>query len=66
VPIGLLAGKPFVNAIGELIDFPGQYSPAVHGLWIWLAIVLILSIVASWLPARRATQISVSQSLAYE
>lgn len=66
VPLGLLAGKPFVLAVGELIDFPGQYSPAVHGLWIWLAIVVILSLIASWIPARRATQISVSQSLAYE
>jgi putative ABC transport system permease protein len=66
VPLGLLAGKPFVRAIGDLIDFPGQYSLALHGLWIWLGIVVALSLFASWLPARRATQISVSQSLAYE
>jgi putative ABC transport system permease protein len=66
VPLGLIAGKPFVLSIGELIDFPGQYSPAVQGLWIWLGIVLVLSMLASWVPARKATQISVSQSLAYE
>ena len=66
VPIGLLAGRPFVEAIGELVDFPGQYSPAIYGLWIWLSIVVVLSILASWLPSRRATQISVSESLAYE
>jgi ABC-type lipoprotein release transport system permease subunit len=28
--------------------------------------VTVLSLVASWLPARRATQISVRESLAYE
>jgi ABC-type lipoprotein release transport system permease subunit len=38
----------------------------VNGLWIWLGIVLVLSLGASWLPARRATQISVNESLAYE
>jgi ABC-type lipoprotein release transport system permease subunit len=35
-------------------------------LWIWLAIVVVLSLVASWLPAKRASQISVNESLAYE
>ena len=66
VPLGLIAGGPFVKAIGDVIEFPGQYSLAVQGLWIWLAIVVALSLVASWLPAHRATQISVSESLAYE
>jgi putative ABC transport system permease protein len=66
VPLGLAVGRPFVQAIGETISFPGQYTLAVHGLWIWLGIVVTLSLVASWLPARRATQISVSESLAYE
>ena len=66
VPLGMLAGRPFVKAIGEVIEFPGQYSLDLQGLWVWLGIVVVLSLVASWLPARRATQISVSQSLAYE
>jgi putative ABC transport system permease protein len=66
VPLGLIAGRPFVQAIGSVIEFPSQYSVALKGLWIWLAIVVVLSLVASWLPARRATQISVSESLAYE
>jgi ABC-type lipoprotein release transport system permease subunit len=49
-----------------VIDFPAEYYPAFHGVWIWLLIVVVLSIVASWAPARRATRISVSDSLAYE
>lgn len=66
VPLSILAGRPFVLAIGDIIQFPGRYQLALNGLWIWLAIVLVLSLGASWLPARRATQISVNQSLAYE
>ncbi len=32
----------------------------------WLAIITVLSIAASWLPARGATRISVRESLAYQ
>ena len=66
LPIGLSAGPAFVLALGEVIDFPAEYYPATHGVWIWLGIVIVLSIIASWVPARRATRISVNESLAYE
>lgn len=65
-PIGLSVGPVFVKALGGVIDFPAQYYPAMHGIWIWLGIVFVLSIFASWVPARRATRISVNESLAYE
>ncbi|MEW6403997.1 MAG: FtsX-like permease family protein [Chloroflexota bacterium] len=66
VPIGLSAGPAFVLALGEVIDFPAVYYPATFSVWIWLGIVIVLSILASWFPARRATRISVNESLAYE
>jgi len=66
IPISLLAGQYFVQAIGTVINFPAQYHNSVSGIWIWLILVVVLSLIASWLPARRATQISVQQSLAYE
>jgi putative ABC transport system permease protein len=66
LPIGLSAGPAFVLALGKVIDFPAEYYPATHGVWIWLGIVIVLSIIASWVPARRATRISVNESLAYE
>jgi putative ABC transport system permease protein len=66
VPISLLASKYFVLALGEVIDFPAVYHFSMTGVWIWLVIVVVLSLLASWLPARRATQISVRESLAYE
>lgn len=66
VPISLFASRFFVEAIGVVIDFPAQYYFSQAGVWIWLAIVVTLSLLASWLPSRRATQISVRESLAYE
>jgi len=66
IPISLLAGKYFVEAIGGAIKFPAIYFYSPQGIWIWLAIVVVLSLTASWLPARRATRISVRESLAYE
>ncbi|MCZ6528983.1 MAG: FtsX-like permease family protein [Chloroflexi bacterium] len=66
VPISILVGRPFVNTIGAIIEFPGPYQLSVSGLWIWLLIVVVLSLVASWLPANRASQVSVNESLAYE
>lgn len=65
-PISLLIGPVFVKMVGSAIDFPAQYIPAVGGIWVWLVVVIILSLLASWLPARRATRISVNESLAYE
>ncbi len=66
VPISIVAGKYFVETLGEVIDFPAVYYYSFLGVWIWLAIVVVLSVLASGLPARRATQISVRESLAYE
>jgi putative ABC transport system permease protein len=66
LPLGLSTAPPFVLALGQVIDFPAEYYPATHAVWIWLGIVIVLSIIASWLPARRATRISVNESLAYE
>jgi ABC-type lipoprotein release transport system permease subunit len=66
VPISLLASRYFVQVLGEVIDFPAVYHFSVNGVWIWLAIVVALSLLASWLPSQRATQISVRESLAYE
>ncbi len=66
VPLSMLAGKYFVEAIGQVIDFPAVYYYSFTGVWVWLTIVVVLSLLASGLPARRATQISVRESLAYE
>lgn len=49
------------GALGvEIVYF---YTP--QGAIIWLLIITVLATLASWLPARRATHISVRDSLAY-
>jgi putative ABC transport system permease protein len=58
VPIGLSTAPGFVLTLGQVIDFPAEYYAATHSVWIWLGVVIVLSIFASWVPARRATRIS--------
>ncbi|MBL8046094.1 MAG: ABC transporter permease [Anaerolineales bacterium] len=64
--INLLAAPAFTAMLFVVVDFPGRYyySPEAPGLW--LALVLTLALFASWLPARRATQVSIRESLAYD
>jgi putative ABC transport system permease protein len=66
VPLAIPAGRIMVQALGEAfqIDMIYQYTPM--GMILWFFIITILSILASWLPARGATRISVRESLAYQ
>ncbi len=66
IPISTFGARYFVKALGDALTLPFDYRYSYDGLWWWLVIIIVLSIVASWLPARRATQISVRESLAYE
>ena len=66
VPFSMWAARFFVEAIANAVDFPAIYTYSLKGAWIWLSIVAVLSLLASWLPARHATKISVAESLAYE
>ena len=66
VPLSMLGARYFVDALGRALQFPFTYQYSLNGMWLWLAIIVVLSLAASWLPARRATHISVRESLAYE
>jgi putative ABC transport system permease protein len=66
VPLSMLGARYFVDALGNALQFPFAYQYSVAGMWAWLGIIVGLSLAASWLPARRATLISVRESLAYE
>jgi putative ABC transport system permease protein len=66
LPISYIGGQFFVGALGSIFDFPFVYRFPPEGALTWLGIIILLSVLASWLPARRATQISVRESLAYE
>jgi putative ABC transport system permease protein len=55
------------QALGQAVmGVPLTYSYSTPGLWLWLIIVLILSILASSIPARTASRMTVREVLAYE
>jgi putative ABC transport system permease protein len=62
-----LPGAYYLNqAIGSAFNLPVAFEYSLPSVAIWLVIVVLLSALASLWPARRATQISVQQALAYE
>ena len=65
LPFSVPAGQVITNALSSAlaIDIVHFYTP--QGAIIWFVIITVLSILASWIPARRATRISVRDSLAY-
>jgi putative ABC transport system permease protein len=68
VPISFVLSKPMANALGQTM-FEGvnlDYAYNFEAVLIWLVVILIISTLASILPARNATVISVRESLAYE
>jgi putative ABC transport system permease protein len=66
VPISFVLGKPMANALGmTLFDANLDYQFNFSAVIIWLVIILVISTLASILPARNATAISVRDSLAY-
>ncbi len=62
-PLGKLLSAPLGMA---LVQVPLEYTFSVDGVLIWLAVVIVLSALASFLPARRASRVTVREVLAYE
>ncbi len=66
VPVSFLVSQPVASALGHAMfsaTLDHQYNWAAVG--IWLGIILVISMLASMLPARGAARISVRDSLAY-
>jgi putative ABC transport system permease protein len=60
-------GKGLGLAIGTAImGVPLTFSYSIFGLWLWLIIVIALSALASFIPARNASRLTVREVLAYE
>ena len=67
VIISLPISKVLSDALGEsFVQRPLAFTPALDGIGFWLLAVAILAIVASFLPAFRATRLAVREVLAYE
>lgn len=66
IPISFLITPPIARILGETImEVPLDFKYNLNAVLAWLIIVTIVSTLASILPARSATRISVQNSLAY-
>jgi putative ABC transport system permease protein len=67
VPLSYPGSLAFNHLVSEsLFSLPLDLQYSLGGAILWLAIVVVLSALASLWPAMRATQVSVRESLAYE
>jgi putative ABC transport system permease protein len=66
LPISLVGGIALVSVLAGVIGVSVNFYYSFIGIFIWLLVVAVLSLLASWLPALHATRISVATSLAYE
>ncbi len=55
------------QAVGQaMMGVPLTWSYSMPGLWLWLVLVVFLSALASFIPARNASRLTVREVLAYE
>jgi putative ABC transport system permease protein len=67
IPLGIPAAYVMTTVVlSQLFGDTLLYQFTPTGILLWLAIVVVLGIIASWLPARNATRVSVRESLAYQ
>ncbi len=66
IPLSLLSGQAFASAMGQaMFGAKLDYAYNWPAVGTWLVIMIVISSLASILPARGATRISVRDSLAY-
>jgi putative ABC transport system permease protein len=66
-PLSFVLAQPLARALGQtMIEVDLDYAFSFPSVLVWLASVLAISILASMLPARDATRVSVRESLTYE
>jgi len=67
VPLSYPGAQAFSQMVGRaLLDVPLNFLYSSDGLIVWLVVVVVLSLLASFWPALRATRVSVREALAYE
>ncbi len=65
--LALPLGKGLGDAIGlTMLQTPLDYVYSTDGALLWLVLVVVISIIASYLPSRSASRLTVRQVLAYE
>lgn len=66
LPLSVPAGYLMVQALGAALNSEIVFHYTLVGALYWLAIITVLAVAASWLPAQGATRVSVRESLAYQ
>ncbi|HYO41900.1 MAG TPA: FtsX-like permease family protein [Candidatus Limnocylindrales bacterium] len=67
VVVSLPISKVLSDALGQsFVQRPLVFTPALDGIVAWLVVVAVLALIASFLPAWRATRLAVREVLAYE
>jgi putative ABC transport system permease protein len=69
--LGSLLAFPLGRMLGDVVGVPLMgvpltFSYSMDGVWIWLLLVVLLSTLASLVPARNASRLTVREVLAYE
>jgi putative ABC transport system permease protein len=66
VPFAYIIAAPLAHTLGQtMLDVDLDYAFNTPAVFIWLAMILVISISASWVPARQAARMSVRESLQY-
>jgi len=69
--LGSLLAYPLTQALSQVVGatmlgVPLTFAYSTTGVWVWLVIVTVLSALASLIPARNASHLTVREVLAYE
>jgi putative ABC transport system permease protein len=62
IPLGQLLS----DALGAVLELPLHYAVATDGIVIWFIVVVVISALATILPAQNASRLTVREVLAYE
>lgn len=66
LPLSIPASRLMASGLGNALNVGLVYHRTLTGALLWLFIITLLAVAASWLPARAAIRISVRESLVYE
>ena len=69
--IGAVLAFPLSLGLNYILGLTLLRVPLIHifplwGIFLWLAVIIVLAIIASLIPARNAARISIRETLAYE
>lgn len=64
-PLSIPASQAIIRVLSGLLRTNLVYQDSLTGAGYWFVIITVLAVIASWLPAQKAAQTSVRESLAY-